>query len=478
MARLMRAASGLMNTMRPVLKQAIPRQLHRKAGSIGRKLVNLFESVDAIQAPSWRVLPKYNRATVDCVVFVADGLPAGGAERQLVNLLRGWRRVSGHQPHLICFRLAEEQAQNFYADLLRESGVQPRNAGSERDAIAILAKMCGALETKAIVASLTWAPRDLQGRIIRLVAEYLLLRPSVVYGWQDACGLASAVAALIAGVPLIVVVTRNLNPSRFDYHRSFMRSLFVRLAEEPRVQFVNNSVAGAVDYEAWLRLPAGRFRIVRNGVDVSGFHRARAEDVSALRAAFGVPDKARIIGGVFRLETEKRPSLWIQAASLVAERRPDVYFILFGEGPLKPRLARQVAKAGARARIRLAGATTDAARAMSAFDLLLLTSQYEGTPNVILEAGALGVPVVCTMAGGVEETVLPGRTGVLVPSRDRDVKEQAEAIADVLLAALDDPILARAAASDGPRFVQETYGLERMIREIYAIAAASAVQTR
>jgi glycosyltransferase involved in cell wall biosynthesis len=96
----------------------------------------------------------------------------------------------------------------------------------------------------------------------------------------------------------------------------------------------------------------------------------------------------------------------IAVAALVCSRMPGARFVIIGDGVLRPRIEALIERQGLRERVRLAGWRRDIPRAMGCFNLLLLTSHWEGLPRVMLEAASAGLPIVATRVGGVEEAVI------------------------------------------------------------------------
>jgi glycosyltransferase involved in cell wall biosynthesis len=92
-------------------------------------------------------------------------------------------------------------------------------------------------------------------------------------------------------------------------------------------------------------------------------------------------------------------------------------------------------------------------------DVVLLTSAVEGLPNVMIEAQAVGRPVVATDVGGTREALLEGRTGIIVPQR------QPESLAKAVITMLDDVNRRVRIRTEGPKFVARRFGLERMVDE-------------
>lgn len=459
--------------LRGIAKHVLPARFHGLAGRAGRRIVRRLDAVSSASTePAFTALPLPPPTRRRHIALVSDGLQQGGAERQLVNLMLALNDADP-QPQLLCLHLGE--GQDFFAPELARAGAQFRDALPYVDAIKALTQSVGEAAVSSTVASLSWAPVDIAQKIIRLAAEFTALRPAVVHGWQDSTGLAAAFAASITAAPQIVITTRNVNPSRFAHFRPWMHAAYRRLARESAITFTNNSTSGAQDYEHWLGLEPGTFVVVRNGV-------AAATDSPALSAARAtVRDRqerrrkgaaeAITIGGMFRWQDEKRPLLWLEVAARVARVRAGCRFELYGGGPMEGNMRQAIQRLGLSDRVHLCGTTRESLRAMAGCDLLLLVSTYEGTPNVVLEAGLLGIPVVATRVGGTEEAIVDGITGVLV---DDAGDRLAERLATEVLRSLDDPRLSASAFAEGPSFVRRTYGMEQSMTrtlEIYRGAA-------
>ena len=213
------------------------------------------------------------------------------------------------------------------------------------------------------------------------------------------------------------VVAHVRNPvERGAFNRSMMR--------RPNfVVTVNQSLEN--DLAAW-RLPIP-IQTCYDGVEPPAPDPSAA---SALRAALA-PSGEILIGSVGRLERQKGYHDLIRAARIVIETRPEVTFVVAGEGPLRTSLQGLIAECGLRDHFRLAGFRTDVADFLAASDLFVSSSLWEGIPLALIEAMLLGKPVVATDVGGNRELVMGGRSGRLVtPGRPA-------ALASALLAALD-----------------------------------------
>lgn len=467
--------ASMLTSMRPLLKRVLPKTLHDGAGRAGRRFIRAVDRwTIADQRPDWhRLAPKPEPAPENGpVVMVSASLQAGGAERQLVNLVRALALRNAAPHALICFRLSESLSQSFFVSELAGAPVEIGNALPFAEAHDRLMSIYGQEQTGKVVALLSWAPSDLREQILRLAAEFASRRPAIVHGWQDETGLAAAVAASVVGVPRILVATRNLNPSRFEYYRAYMQPLYARLAGEPSITFTNNSMAGARDYEHWLGLPEGRFEVLRNGVEPGALAPADEVAVQKRRRDLGIPDSAPVIGGMFRLQAEKRPLLWVRAAYHLLQSVPEAWFVIYGGGTLEKKVRSLARQLGIGERMIIEGNTASAAGALSCFDALLLTSIQEGTPNVVLEASALGIPVVATAVGGTPETIIPGVTGLLIaspPGIDED--QLARDLAIALTEALRNVSLRRSAREQGPLLVSRSFSMDSLIESAEALHA-------
>jgi glycosyltransferase involved in cell wall biosynthesis len=165
--------------------------------------------------------------------------------------------------------------------------------------------------------------------------------------------------------------------------------------------------------------PALRSRVstLIHGIDV-GAVAARRADRERARTALGVGPEEIVVGTVANLRRQKNYPLLLEVARRVTQRRGDVVFLAVGQGPLRAELDEEHRRLGLADRFRFLGFRSDVHSVMSAFDVFCLASEHEGLPVALMEARALGLPVVATSVGGVTGAVRHGHDGELVPSRD------------------------------------------------------------
>jgi glycosyltransferase involved in cell wall biosynthesis len=154
-----------------------------------------------------------------------------------------------------------------------------------------------------------------------------------------------------------------------------------------------------------------------NGIDHTVFRRDPNRRPSE-RERLGLRSGEFAVGAVGRLEPQKRFDILIEAFATLRPRYPELRLLIAGEGSSRASLEAEIDKLGLGKVCRLLGHRCDIAGFYHGIDLLAQSSDYEGTPNVVLEAMALEVPVVATDAGGTAELAEHGIHGLIVPRRD------------------------------------------------------------
>jgi glycosyltransferase involved in cell wall biosynthesis len=380
------------------------------------------------------------------VALVTGNLGAGGAERQLSRLacnLQRLRIAKGNgegkthpipaavevlvKQHSGAFASARGQRLDFFLGDLLDAEVSVKEI-SKLPAVSTANQK---VEDPDLLRLLEQLPPQVHYGVTRL-CPYLRERDfDVVSLWQDGTCLFGALAALLAGTPVIHLVFRGLPPNiRRDRYRPEYSVLYQAMAEIPGVHFVSNSKAAAKEYAQWLGLPLERFHILYNGVpelDTAG----SAQDKNKWNEfAARTQGATETIGGVFRLEPDKRPLLWIKLAHRYLKRRPDARFLIVGHGRLHDETISLAVELGVANRLLLAGHSVHVGFWYSKMDVKVLLSSFEGLPNVLIEAQLLGVRTVSTPAGGAAECFIDGVTGHLLKSVEKpDLDEACDRIA-------------------------------------------------
>ena len=178
---------------------------------------------------------------------------------------------------------------------------------------------------------------------------------------------------------------------------------------------------------------------------------------------FSLDEKCRLIANIARLSGQKGQRYLIEAASLVINKDKSVRFFLVGEGELEDELKNLVREKGLEDYFIFTGYRNDIPRLLSAFEILVMPSLFEGLCFAVIEASAMGVPVIAASVGGMRRSVADGKTGKLVPPADPG------ALAQAMLWMLTHPREAREMGAAGKRHFAELFTQERMISSTESI---------
>jgi glycosyltransferase involved in cell wall biosynthesis len=396
--------------------------------------------------------------------MVTEALARGGAERQMIALIDGLL-LEGYEVEVLELR-GVAAGQPGFEDELARLGVRSRRATEPILPVddGFGSGACGL----APFASLM--PPDIATICAVLALAIEEFRPQVVHCWSDLSNVVGGFVSTRLGVPRIVLAQRTQPPpSRCDMLESGLyRKAYRMLAGHTAVAMLNNSAVSIREFESWMGLPSGAIKLVYNGFLPSSMHIRKRHERGACRVQLGLPSNARVVGAVMRFAPEKDVDLWLETAAAIAAALPDVHFVLAGYGHdnTAELIRRKGARLGLAHRLVMPGMAADVGLIYGALGVLLLTSRSENVPNVMIEAQAAGVPVVGPDVGGICEAMQDGVTGVLV--RERSVEGLAAAALRVLLS----PDWLESIGGNGPAFVAQRFGQERMVRETIAIYAA------
>jgi asparagine synthase (glutamine-hydrolysing) len=365
-------------------------------------------------------------AQEDKFIFVLPSLYSGGAERQACNLMVALAQ-QGKKVHLLSLSpLVGSSA--HYLPLLERSGVGIIDM-SEHYQGAPFDEIKATLPEESLRV-LAYDHPLMQRQIWPVFYRIFSEIPANVVCFLDTPNIIGGVSACLAGVPGVVTSFRNINPTSFDFYERWYDPYYAALVQAPNLVMTGNSLGGNQSYANWLKLPETKIRLLRNGVDFTHYQTVSAEAIAKARERLDLEPNSLVIGGVFRLSEEKRPTLFIEIIRQLLKLNPNVKAFIAGEGPLKTQLERQIEVNQLQHRIQLLGPVKEVSPFISLSTLMLQTSRTEGTANSLLEAQYLKVPVVATPGGGVEESFDKGKSGWLL--NDDDPEEMAQQLASIL----------------------------------------------
>jgi glycosyltransferase involved in cell wall biosynthesis len=256
------------------------------------------------------------------------------------------------------------------------------------------------------------------------------------------------------------VVVHTLHGIHYLHYRNpLLKWTYIRL-ERDFSRFTDRLVlVSDGDHRAALRhrlAPEGKMVVIKNGVDLRGL--PSASDGLRLRRDLGLDPAGPVVGTVSRLHRQKGVAYLIRAAALLRDGIPGLKVLCVGGGPLESRMRRLVRRLRLGDTVRLVGESPGALRHLAALDVFVLPSLWEGLPFVLIEAAALGKPIVATDVEGNREVVTDGETGLLVPARDPG------ALAGAVGRLVSDPDLSARLGQAAARLIPPRFGLSRMIR--------------
>ena len=221
------------------------------------------------------------------------------------------------------------------------------------------------------------------------------------------------IAAAMRGIPAVLHEHANLTDTPW----------FQKLADKALAPYTDIALAvsqSTADFTIKARLlPAERTKVVYLGVPLEEFSRDwSAAEVAAARASLGVPDGTFAMGTVTRLMPSKGNQYLVEAARDVFSAVPAARIYIVGEGELQPALEAQARALGLGDRLVFSGFRRDVAQVLAALDVLVFPSLWEGTPLTVLEALAMGKPIVATDADGLQDVLTNGTDAMMVPRRD------------------------------------------------------------
>jgi sugar transferase (PEP-CTERM/EpsH1 system associated) len=249
-------------------------------------------------------------------------------------------------------------------------------------------------------------------RLVRLMKQ---VRPAIVHS-RNWGGIEAVIAARVSGVPVILHSEHGYElemESGLPFHRRLLRHCAYRMGTA--FATVTEELRSYHAKQAWWK--PEDVRVLYNGVDLEKF-RPRRHIREIVRREFGIPCDAFVVGSVGRMVALKDFGTLLKAAEiLIAEGKP-VHVLLVGSGPALNGLDQYASRStGLADRVHFCQATPRVDEMLNAMDVFILPSLMEGMSNTLLEAMAVGLPVVASKVGGNPEIILDGECGYLFPPK-------------------------------------------------------------
>ncbi len=288
-------------------------------------------------------------------------------------------------------------------------------------------------------------------RLRRVIRDW---RPEVVHTWLFAANAYGRMVAGGRGQPPVVVSERCVDTWKSGWQLKLDKRQIPRTA-----RLVGNSESVAEFYRQQ-HFPPDRIRVVPNGIELPEPASALPSvERDRLRAELcGLPAGAKVLGFVGRLARQKRVIDLIWTLVLLENVRPDIYLLLVGDGPEREWLERFARDLNVESRVIFLGHRQDIPAILPLLDVFCMASDFEGMSNSVMEAMAVGLPVLASDIPPNRELVADGETGYLMPVGDR------AAFARTVLSLLERPDMAQRLGGAGRQRMATEFGVPRMIQ--------------
>lgn len=356
------------------------------------------------------------------ICYLITGLNTGGAEMMLYRLIEKLDKTKYNVIVVSIIPLGK------VADKIKELGIN-----------VVSLEMKSKLELSVIF------------RLVHILKEF---KPTILHSYLFHANLLGRIAGKIAGVPIIISSIRNtifggqIRELALRY-TDFLSDATTIICETAAKRMISRKV-----------VPKEKLHVIYNGIDPKMYENFSEDDRQKMRMEFNIPDTATLLISVGRLQKQKGYPYLIQSAVELKNRGYNFVWLIAGEGELRFQLEQMVKNYGLEDTIRFLGLREDVPKLMFASDIFVLTSLWEGLPGVVLEAMAVGLPVVATDVGGTPELVEDGTNGFLIPPGNP--MKMADAIEKLINMSGE---ARRKIGSMGKEIVKEKFTVETMARK-------------
>lgn len=387
------------------------------------------------------------------ILYVHHGKGLGGAPWSLLYLIRALDR-SRYFPTVLC--LYESEA----ADLFRREGIETIVARKIHDFSHTNVSWYDLPRLPKLVHRLFHLPFA-----IERASKFLRAHACDIVHLNTSTLLAFGIAARRAGIRVVWHIREPLHPGYFGWRRRMIRGIIDRNAD---------LIIPICRYDADQLIPSEKIHVVYNFIDFRKFAAGLPSD--ALRAELGIPPGAKtavMLGGVNPI---KGSLPFVRAARRVLETHPDSWFLIAGPLPTNSFRAhlngsaaylravrREIGTGVAAERIRLLGNRMDIPELLSLATLLCFPSTVPHFARPVIEASAMGKPVIASDLGGPRELVIEGETGLLLPPGREDL------LADGIRGFFDDAQRCALFGKRGMALAQERFSAEKNTAEIISL---------
>ena len=360
------------------------------------------------------------------ILFVIDSLSFGGAERQLVELIKGLSHKEAYELHLACLL----DATPSYSEIVRSAGVP----------------------TRFFPRRSKW---DLVGPVYAIQKYTRKHSIHLVHSFMNMGCLMAVLACKMTGRPVVSSVIRDAkDPNlKVKYTKRFIACLSDIVVANSKAGFTNR-----------FKRIKSKYRVVYNGLDMDRF--SRFCDKAALRQRFKIKEGQKVLLCVASLYKNKDHETLLNAFKKVHASDQNNVLLLVGDGPERKTLENRVNALELQTSVQFCGYRYDVDQIYGIANLVVLPTNrqnhQEGIANSLIEAMASGVPVIANYGGGTDEFIRNGENGILVEPHNPEI------LSEAMLRILNNRDLAASIVVDGKRTVQALFTLRQYVKN-YAV---------
>lgn len=371
------------------------------------------------------------------IAYFIGTLKIGGAEKHLLSVVRLLDRER-FSPRVYCLSEGGPLEEDFQqagcpVTILRYKGLRPAE---------------GEMRLKKAAAALR--------EFCRTVAILRRIKPDIVHCYLFHANIIGALAARLAGCPVIITSRRSLGYFKDGKpYYQWLENFVNRFTDVVTV----NSKAVMEDVLKREALNPGKIRLIYNGINPT-LYQSCSSTREETRRSLGLSPETPLITTVANLIPYKGHVDLLRAAALIRREAPNIRLLLVGrDDGMGTELRKLAAELGITEKIIFAGPRNDIPKVLAATDIMVLPSHEEGFSNVILEGMAAGLPLIVTNVGGNLEAVINGESGLVVPPRDPGE------LAKAILLLLSQPDYAKQLGQAARKRVETCFTIDSMIKQ-------------
>lgn len=387
------------------------------------------------------------------ILMIISHLNSGGAERQFVNLAKILNK-DGFKVY-ICLLNDKLQSHQSYLKQINEINVNiisnNDNYPSNKNHLQLIQNL----------------PNYLRKWVLRTYNAIKNHEPDVVHSFMDWSNIMTGISGVLLEHPNINLSFRCTSPNNYEKNKFWYKKYYQLLSNYKSIKFSGNSIQGNNDYKKWLKLKSKKIHYTPNirvdGIELKG----RSHSIKIINTHYPeikICKSDFIIGGVFRLDEQKCPLLFLKVLARLKQSGKEFKCIIVGDGPLNNECQNWSKSLSIDDRVFFVGRQNDMSTYYSVFDILMLTSMQEGTSNALIEAQYLGIPCVTTNVGANSEIITNNVTGKVTN------KSNVSSLEKACSSIMDDPECLNIFSQNALKYAKKLFSPERglsLVRILY-----------